>query len=159
MKKRIHNLFYLLLAIILVEFIGFLSALFAGNIKQAYHNLTLPPLSPPDSLFGIVWPFLYLLIGISGYMIFFKNMPRKTKVISGTLYFLQLSINFIWSIVFFGRNNYWQGFLWIIVLDLLVLSYILYLRNRNRIAAILFYPYFIWILFATYLSFGVAILN
>lgn len=64
--KRSFNWKALLLFIVGVEVLGSLSSLFAGNIKEIYNSLSLPPLAPPDYLFGIVWPLLYLLIAICG---------------------------------------------------------------------------------------------
>ncbi|KRL03147.1 sensory protein [Liquorilactobacillus capillatus DSM 19910] len=144
--------------IISVELIGSFSAFFAGNIKYVYNNLHLPPFSPPDFLFGIVWPFLYLLIGIAGFIIW-HHFPDHRRVGLLSIYGVQLFINFIWSIVFFNLEYYWLGFLLILVLDLLVLICIIQFTRLNKVAGFLLYPYFIWLLFATYLTFGVAWLN
>ncbi|WP_311407254.1 TspO/MBR family protein [Liquorilactobacillus uvarum] len=159
-NSKYSNLVKLALFIIVVELIGSLSAFFAGDIKKIYNNLRLPPLSPPDFVFGIVWPLLYLLIGISGFMLLRSSLGKKSDKLSAfILYSIQLIVNFIWSIVFFNLNRYWLGLLLIIILDLLVLACIIQFFKISKIASILFYPYFAWILFATYLTLGVAVLN
>lgn len=155
---RKFNWLYLLVFIIVVEGIGSLSALFAGNIQQHYNSLTLPVLSPPDYLFGIVWPILYALIGFSGYLIFLHT-TKANRATNYTLFLLQLFINFAWSILFFNYNAYWIGFLVIIVLDLLVLLCIGQFYKTSQLASLLLVPYLIWIVFASYLTIGVAILN
>ncbi|MEF7456376.1 TspO/MBR family protein [Pediococcus pentosaceus] len=147
----------LIIAVVGVELIGSLSGLLAGDIKAIYNSFTLPPFSPPDRLFGIVWPILYLMIGIVGYLIFtVRSNYRKTNL---TLFIAQLFLNFIWSIVFFNVSSRWTGLLIILVLDALVFFCIKEFYKSSKLAAYLMIPYFLWILFATYLTLGTAILN
>lgn len=157
--KRSFNWKALLLFIVGVEVLGSLSSLFAGNIKEIYNSLSLPPLAPPDYLFGIVWPLLYLLIAISGYLIYQSIAFKGEKTTSYLLFAVQLGLNFVWSIVFFGGNYYWVGVVIVIILDLVVLGCILQYYKVNWAASVLLIPYLIWILFATYLTIGVAVLN
>jgi benzodiazapine receptor len=157
MTKTSNRLWVCLGSIIGVELVGFLSGILAGDIKAIYHQLTLPPLSPPSSLFGIVWPLLYLMMGITLFLLIQTPSPaRKSNLI---LFGAQLFLNFIWSIVFFGASNRWISFGIIIVLDALLILCIAQFRKSNRFAAYLLVPYLIWILFATYLTLGTAILN
>lgn len=147
----------LIIAVVGVELVGSLSGLLAGDIKAIYNSFTLPPFSPPDRLFGIVWPILYLMIGIVGYLIFtVRSNYRKTNL---TLFIAQLFLNFIWSIVFFNASSRWTGLLIILVLDALVFFCIKEFYKSSKLAAYLMIPYFLWILFATYLTLGTAILN
>ena len=105
--KRNINWFHLILSIVVVELIGSLSGLLAGNIKSIYTSLKLPPLSPPAAVFGPVWIILYLLIGVAGYLVIKDTTSRTQKTINLSLFGSQLLLNFIWSIVFFGGNSYW----------------------------------------------------
>lgn len=147
----------LIIAVVGVELIGSLSGLLAGDIKAIYNSFTLPPFSPPDRLFGIVWPILYLMIGIVCYLIFtVRSNYRKTNL---TLFIAQLFLNFIWSIVFFNASSRWTGLLIILVLEALVFFCIKEFYKSSKLAAYLMIPYFLWILFATYLTLGTAILN
>ncbi|MFT8725411.1 TspO/MBR family protein [Liquorilactobacillus nagelii] len=153
------NWIHLFIFIIVIELIGSLSAVFAGDIKTIYSHLSLPVLSPPTYLFGIVWPILYALIGIAGYLIYYTPSIQHDKVINYVLFGSQLVINFIWSIIFFKYEAYWLSFAVIIVLDLIVLLCIINFFKSSQLASILFVPYFVWIIFASYLTIGVAILN
>ncbi|WP_412989718.1 TspO/MBR family protein [Pediococcus siamensis] len=148
-----------LLFVLGVQILGSLSALFAGNIKEIYNSLSLPPLAPPDSLFGIVWPVLYLLIAVSGYLIYQSIAFRGEKTTSFVLFGAQLLLNFIWSIIFFGGNYYWLGVVVVVALDLIVLGCVVQYFKINKMASLLLVPYLVWILFATYLSVGVAMLD
>ncbi|KRM93030.1 TspO/MBR family protein [Loigolactobacillus rennini] len=152
---RAFNWKHLLAIIIVVEALGMLSALLAGNIRVTYLHFALPQFSPPASLFGIVWPLLYLMIAIAGYLYFKAN----GKTWGYTLFGSQLLLNFIWSIIFFHFNWYWLGLIIIIVLDLAVIACIREFSKNSRWSAWLLVPYLIWLLFATYLTVGVALLN
>ncbi|WP_137597328.1 TspO/MBR family protein [Paucilactobacillus kaifaensis] len=156
--KVLKKLIILIVTIIGVNLVGSLSALFAGDIAAKYEDLTKPVLSPPAPTFVIVWPILYTLIGISLYfLITSKSNPIKKTVL--ILFTLQLFVNFIWSIIFFAGNAYWIGLIVIIMLDILVSYLIVYARQINRFASYLLVPYLIWIIFATYLNLGTAVLN
>ena len=148
-----------LIFIVVVEAIGSLSAWFAGDIKAIYNGLNLPVLSPPDSLFGVIWPILYALIAIAGYLVYQQTTTQRDRIMNYALFSIQLFLNFIWSIIFFSQSAYWWGLAIIIILDLVVLLCILQFYRSSRLAAVLMIPYFIWICFATYLTLGVALLN
>ena len=122
-----------------------------------YNNLIKPPVSPPSILFPIVWSILYLLMGIS-YFIYKKNIDNKGKLIP-IIYYLQLFINLLWSIIFFVFELKFLAIIWIILLDLLVIFMIHLFSNENKISAYLNIPYLVWILFATYLTIGIYVLN
>lgn len=153
------NTLKLIFFVVLIELLGMLSSVFADNIKLKYNALNLPPLSPPDYLFGIVWPLLYLMIAVAGYIIIISNKSRIKFSFNPTLLFwLQLLLNFIWSIVFFNQF-YFIGLIIIIFLDLIVLLCIVEFYKVSKLASYLLIPYMLWILFATYLTLGVVILN
>lgn len=150
-KNIITNLFYIFFPLIIGGLIGFL---ISGNIEYSYLNN--PPLSPPSIVFPIVWTIIYILMGIS-YYILKKN--DNTNIIISTIYYAQLFVNASWSIIFF--NLEWRLFaiIWIILLDILVITMIYLFSKKDKIAAFLNIPYLIWILFATYLTIGIYILN
>ncbi|QSB52033.1 TspO/MBR family protein [Leuconostoc falkenbergense] len=157
--KKWQHVALLVGMVVVVEAIGGLSALLAGDIKQIYNQLVQPPLSPPDFVFGIVWPILYLLIGVAAYLLLVSQHHAAAKKTNLLLFGLQLFVNFIWSIVFFGGNFYWIGVPIILVLDALVIACIVFFRRNQLWASYLMYPYLAWIMFATYLTIAVAILN
>lgn len=108
MTKRSLNWILLIASIIVVELVGSLSGILSGDIKAIYNNLTLPPLAPPDFIFGIVWPILYLMIGIVGYLILRdRTNARQNNLI---LFISQLVLNFIWSIIFLAQATVGSAF-------------------------------------------------
>lgn len=158
-EARQFSLLKVLIFIITIEIIGWLSSILAGDVREIYNGLILPNLSPPAYLFGIVWPILYTLIGISGYLIYKNRVSKTDQVLNYVLFILQLFLNFIWSIIFFAQSSYWLGFIIILVLDLVVFLCIIQFWKTSRTASLLLIPYFLWIIFASYLTFSVAMLN
>ena len=154
------NLKRLLWAIIIPEAVGGLSALVTGNIGDAYKSYKQPPLSPPGIVFPIVWIILYALMGIASYLIVEESKGHE-KAKSEALFFygLQLAVNFIWPIIFFKFSAYWVAFIVILVLLALVIVTAIKFKNLYDVAFYLLIPYIIWLIFATYLNVGVAILN
>ncbi len=149
----------LLLKIVLVtELIGILSGLFDGNTGQLYTSFIKPPLSPPGWLFGVVWPVLYLLMGIAAYLIYQapQSQDRQQAI---ALYWVQLFVNFLWPIIFFRFERYWLSAAVILLLVILVAMTTLRFWKINKTAGYLMLPYLLWLLFATYLNIGVAVLN
>ena len=121
-----------------------------------YNDMIKPPLSPPGIVFPIVWTILYILIGISYFLATKDNENNKEL---DQIYLLQLLVNFLWPIIFFILRMYFTAFLWIILLIILVGAMIKELLKVNKVSGYLQIPYFIWLLFATYLNIGVYILN
>ncbi len=156
MKKI--NWFQLLLIVMATELIGILGSIFSGNIGQIYASFIKPPLSPPGWLFGIVWPVLYLLMGVAAYCVYRApaSYARKRALM---LYWLQLFVNFLWPIVFFRFELLWVAAAIILLLDALVALTALRFYQIKPLAGYLMIPYLLWILFATYLNIGIAILN
>lgn len=156
MKKI--NWFQLLTIIIITELVGVLSNLLSGNTAQIYTSIINPPLSPPPWLFGVIWPILYLLMSIAVYIIYQtpKTLDCKKAI---TLYWVQLFVNFLWPIIFFRFEWYWIAVGVIILLDVLVAITTVWFYKINKAAGYLMIPYLLWILFATYLNIGIAILN
>lgn len=155
--KRI-NWFQLLVIILITQLAGVLGSLLSGSIGQVYTSFIKPPLSPPGWLFGVVWPVLYLLMGIAAYLIYqAPKTPERQKAI--TFYWVQLFINFLWPIVFFRFQWYWLSVAVILLLDVLVLTTAIWFFRLNKVAGCLMLPYVLWIIFATYLNIGIAVLN
>ena len=153
---NIKNKSALIIFILIPLAAGSLSALLSGN-SAAYLALNKPPLSPPSFLFPIVWTILYILMGISSYIIYESETPEKNKALR--LYFIQLFFNFLWSIFFFGFSMYLFAFLWLIVLIILIALMIYQFHKISPVAAYLQIPYLIWCLFAAYLNFMIYQLN
>lgn len=156
MKKI--NWFQLIVIVLVTELIGMLGNLFSGKAGQIYTSFVKPPLSPPGWLFGVIWPILYLLMGIAAYIIY-QTPPTPERKKATTLYWVQLFVNFLWPIIFFRFKWYWISVAVIILLDVLVLITTIRFYKIKKAAGYLMIPYLIWILFATYLNIGIAVLN
>ena len=121
-----------------------------------YNSLNKPPLSPPSILFPIMWSILYVLMGIS-YGILDSNSLVDSSI--NFIYYVQLFVNALWSIFFFVFKWRFFSFLWILLLLALVVIMIVRFYRKNKVAGLLQIPYFIWVLFASYLNLGVYLLN
>ena len=117
-----------------------------------YETLNQPPLSPPGYVFPIVWTILYFLMGVSAYLV-----HQKDKI--PNVYYTQLGVNALWSIIFFIFKLRLLAFIWIILLIILVIIMIIKFYKISKPAAWLQIPYLLWILFASYLNLGVYLLN
>ena len=122
-----------------------------------YNNLTKPAFAPNDALFTPVWAFLYTTIVFA--LILYISEPDMNKK-SGYVYFgIQLFLNLIWSPVFFGLKNIALALVVIIMLDIFVFLTIKKFYSVSKISAIILIPYFLWVIYATYLNAGYLALN
>lgn len=146
----------LLIFIVSAELIGAVSALLSGGFGS-YLQLVKPPLSPPGWLFPVVWAILYAVMGISAYFVY-KSDSELKKAGSG-IYILQLSVNFLWSIIFFRFGWLNAAAFAAVLLTVLVVGMILIFLRIDKKAGLMNIPYFVWCLFASYLAIGTSILN
>ena len=137
--------------------IGGLSALIVGDNFGMFSSVQSAPLSPPASLFPVVWSILYILLGVSFY--FVKNQSDCNNEIITRVYILNLVLNFFWSIIFFNLRAYLSAFVWIILLVFSTILLITEFYKCNKLAGLMNIPYLLWLLFASYLSLSVYLLN
>ena len=123
-----------------------------------YSALIQPPLKPPAWLFAPVWTVLYITMAVSLFL-YARKYTIKNKAWGYVLFFMQLLVNLSWSPAFFGLKNVGLALALIILLDILVLFNIMEFFKISKSAGRCLIPYFIWILFATYLNLGIFILN
>lgn len=152
MKKFFTTIFYLFFPLVVG---GIVSILISNQID--YSNLVKPPLAPPKIFFPIAWSIIYLLMGISYYL--WKKKNENYFEVEDLIYYIQLFINALWSIIFFVLKWRFIAILWIILLDGLVIYLVYLFYKKLKIAAYLNIFYVIWILFATYLTIGIYFLN
>lgn len=147
----------LLLCLFIPLFIGGLAGFINIGGASYYQTLAKPPLSPPGWVFPPVWTLLYGLMGLSSYFaaVSEKGRPRPFKILYGTT----LLLNFIWPFLFFGAEKYLLSFIWIILMWTVGFALCRELFLKSTLSAILFLPYMVWITFAAYLCYGVAMLN
>ena len=121
---------YLIISILISLGVCGLSALITGGDMDTYKYLSKPPLSPPSVLFPIVWTILFILMGISAYMVYVSKDRDKDSAL--TVYVIQLIINFFWSIIFFSLKLRLFAFIWIILLSLIKLKKGDYYNDRKN---------------------------
>ena len=142
--------------------LGWLLGLLSGS-KAGYNSLVLPPLTPPDKVFPIVWSILYVMIGLSLFFILRTNSATETlmrdKKAATTLWSLQFAFNLLWPFAFFTLQLYIFSFLWLAVLAAIDLALIIYAFRVSPAAGALLIPYQAWLMFALYLNLFIAILN
>ena len=126
------------------------------SLMQWYPLLNKSSLTPPNIVFPIVWSVLYLLMGISVGIVAATPHPQRPLVIA--IFAVQLIINFLWCILFFTLRNPLLGLIDIVLLDVLVVLYIVRCFPINRAAALLFLPYIVWLMMASYLN-GFILMN
>lgn len=147
----------LIISILLAFAAGGLAGLATMGSMSMYQLLNLPPLAPPGWLFPAVWGVLYLLMGISAYLIYRTDAPQRELALK--LYFVQLAVNMIWPILFFDLKWYGFALIWLVLLWLLIRKMIRVFGEVDTKAAWLQLPYLIWVSFAAYLNLGVLLMN
>ena len=137
--------------------VGLVSGLISRGGIINYESLNMPSFAPPRFVFPLVWTILYILMGISSYLIYDSNNYRKTCCL--VIYGLSLFLNFLWSPIFFGLELRLFALIWIILLDIVIIYMIWCFYGVNKKAAYLQIPYLLWCLFATFLNYSIYILN
>ena len=144
-------------AVVVPLIVGGISAFICSSAMNTFGTMKQPPLSPPAILFPIVWTILYIMMGVSNYLIWAKTPSDEKLIISRkrgiVIYGIQLFMNFCWSPIFFN------AFAWLVVLWALILSLIIIFWKLSKTAACLLIPYLLWTTFAGYLNIMIAILN
>ena len=136
----------LLLCILLLMVLGggFLTG-FATRPGAWYEALAKPAFTPPGWAFPLAWSILYVLIAVAGYRAILHETRRTIQV-----WCLQLALNFLWPIVFFGAQQIAIAFIVIMLLMAAILTFIG--MARDGWARLLFVPYAAWVAFAAVLN-------
>ena len=130
-----------------------------SSIPTWYALLIKPSFNPPNWLFGSVWTLLYVLMGVSLYLILKDWKGEKTQRKAVGIFILQLVLNSLWSIIFFGFKMPLPAFLEILILWFVILLNINAFYKINKISGILLIPYILWVSFAGILNFAIYYLN
>lgn len=146
----------LIINILIPNILGFLGSII-GNVSNGFNDIYKPSFTPPAIVFPIAWTILYILMGISSYLIYESNDLNKGKAL--LIYGIQLILNSLWTIFFF--NLKWFLFSFILVLVILALVIVMTLKyyKINKVAAYVQIPYILWLTFAAILSLNVYLLN
>jgi translocator protein len=149
---------YLLFAILICLLAGFIGSIFTmSSIMSWYSRLEKPYFNPPNYVFGPVWTVLYILMGIALYLVWAKKDADKQA--ANIAFFTQLTLNVIWSILFFGMQSPLFAFLEIILLWTAIVATIVEFYRISKAAAVLMMPYLLWVSFAAVLNLSIYLLN
>lgn len=147
-------------AVLVCELAGGVGALFTTpKIGTWYATLNQPSWNPPAGVFGPVWTTLYALMGASLWLLWGSKASAIKKRIAIYLFWTQLAVNVLWSVVFFGLESPGWAVAVILVLLSLITTYIVEMWSISRWAAYLMLPYAAWVTFATVLNATVWLLN
>ena len=148
------------LTIAICLLVGFLGSVFTmPSIPTWYAALDKPVFNPPNWIFGPVWTTLFILMGISAYLILRQGLSNRRVILALSLFVLQLLLNLEWSFIFFGRHNLPLAFAEIIFLWFAILLTIIYFYRLSKTAGWLLVPYLLWVSFAAVLNFVIWRLN
>jgi len=150
----------LIISLALPQLAGIIGSFFTTPaISTWYATLQRPSFSPPNWIFGPVWIILYILMGISVYLIWQQIEKNKTAKGALWLFWVHLVFNASWSIIFFGLQNPGLAFINIIIIWLLIIALMIKFWKINRWATYLLIPYLLWVGFASVLNYFIWYLN
>lgn len=138
---------------------GIGSAFTASAIPEWYSMLVKPSFSPPNWVFAPAWTLLYILMGLAAALIWQKGLQNPKVRTALVIFLIQLILNMIWSVLFFGLRSPLYGLVDILFLWAMILVTIAQFSRVSIPAALLLIPYIFWVTFATGLNFGIFLLN
>ncbi len=156
---KISDFLKLITAILVSQAAGVIGSFFTVSaISNWYDQLVKPTLIPPGWVFAPAWITLYTLMGISLFLVW-KSYGSNKKRMAVIIFFIQLFLNALWSILFFGMENPLLGLINIfILLGVIILTIIIFYQISKK-AAYLLIPYLVWVGFAAYLNYAIWVLN
>jgi translocator protein len=160
MEKRTKlNIWKLIVSIVICQLAGLVGSFFTfPAVSTWYLTLNKPSFNPPSWLFGPVWTFLFLLMGISIYLIWTKG-PSLNNSKAFEFFIIQLVLNILWSVLFFGLHSPLAAFIEIILLWIAILLTIIYSFKVSKSVSYLLIPYILWVTFASVLNLSIYLLN
>ena len=159
-NRKLIGVFKLIISIVVCQCAGIIGSIFtASAIPTWYATLNKPVFTPPNWLFAPAWITLYLLMAIAAFLIWRRGLHIKPVRIALILFLIQLIINVIWSVVFFGLQSILSGLIVIVTLWIMILFTIIQFYKVSIAAGSLMIPYILWVTFATCLNAGIYMLN
>lgn len=146
----------LIISFVIVFLIAFAGSLFTSpNTSTEWYQSIKPQITPPNYVFPIVWNILFALIAISLYISWTNsNKKQKSKIILA--FGINLALNLIWSIIFFGLKNPQLAFAEIILFWFSIIAMLAATYKINKSSSYLLIPYLLWVTFASYLNYLMA---
>ncbi len=155
---RTTSVITLVICIAIPLVVGSISGMLTSKTDGWYDNLIKPSFNPPGYLFGIVWPVLYILMGISLYLIW-KSQSGQLRYFALWAFAIQMILNFLWSFIFFRFHRIGWALIEILLLWVSILVMIIVFFKISRAAGFLQIPYLLWVTFASILNGSYWMLN
>jgi len=150
----------LVISIVACEGAGGIGAIFTTPaIPTWYAGLKKPTFTPPNSVFGPIWITLYLLMGIAVFLVWREGLGQEGVTIAFVIFWAQLVLNILWSVIFFGLKSLFGGMVMILLLWIAILINIITFFGVSPLAGWLLIPYIIWVSIAANLNVQVWKLN
>ena len=158
-KKRIRFI-PLIVAIGIPLLIGLITSVILPNMNLIYGELVKPIFAPPNIVFPIAWTIIYVLMGIASYKVYILKYENVDISSALFVYDIQLLLNFLWTLIFFGFRLYGLAFIELVFLVLFVMLTIKrFYKKIGMKAVLLLLPYLIWLIYAGVLNFFIWMLN
>lgn len=143
----------LIISLALPQMAGIIGSFFtAPAISTWYATLQKPSFNPPNWLFAPVWTAIYILMGISLYLVWQKIDKDKRTKTELWIFWIHLFFNAIWSLVFFGLQNLGLAFFNLLIIWIMIIILMIRFWKFNRWATYLLIPYLLWVSFAGFLN-------
>ena len=156
---KINNTFKLIISLLIPQLVGGMGSYFTiGSVKDWYPILIKSELNPPSWIFGPVWTILFLLMGYALYLVW-RDESGKSKRLAYFAFGIQMFLNALWSIIFFGLHSPGGALVEIVLLWLAIFATIIIFAKISKLSAWLLVPYILWVSFAMYLNYSIYILN
>jgi tryptophan-rich sensory protein len=150
----------LLAAILICNLAGIIGSVFTVTGPGSwYASIAKPSFNPPGFLFAPVWTTLYILMGISLYLVWMEGLSGKNVTPAAIFFAIQLGLNALWSFLFFGLQSPFLGLVEIVILWVFIAGTIILFHRVSRPAAYLLVPYLLWVTFASFLTYTIWTLN
>ena len=153
-------IFKFIIAVAIPLVVGSVAGFFtSSSVDEWFVTVDKPSFNPPNWVFAPVWTVLYILMGIAFFLVWRKSSPGKIRKVAFTLYFAQLFVNFIWSILFFYLHRPGWAFADILILWILIVLTMVCFARISSTARWLLVPYLAWVSFAAVLNYTIWLMN
>lgn len=150
----------LIVSIAVCQAAGLIGSVFTfPAIAGWYSTIQKPSFTPPNWVFAPVWTTLFLLMGVSLYLVWNRGLENKNAKTAVSVFGVQLGLNILWSVLFFGFQNPFLAFVEIIFLWLSILATAILFYRISKPAGYLLIPYLLWVSFAAFLNYSIWVLN
>jgi len=157
---RLREILKLLVSVAICQAAGALGSVATGpSIATWYATLEKPWFTPPNWVFAPVWLTLFVLMGIAVFLVWHRGLSNRRIKVALALFAVQLILNVLWSVAFFGLKSPLAGLVVIVILWVAILMTLLCFFKISRSAGFLLLPYIVWVSIAAVLNTSILILN